>query len=376
MPNDVKDKLSSKEIFLLLIAAWLHDIGKIRKFNSSILYSEQIAQHAEISFNYITNNNNMFQLDEKEALIVAYIIKGHGIIDLSDLPEKKGLGPGGSIDIRKFAAILRFADELDIGYGRVPDIVKEISGIEGIKKWDIRNDIDGIDIRADIWDIVIYSTPKNYEILEEIKNTVDWINNRLAEIKDELRNLGIYYKSVDLQIDDIYLKTIQKEDKDEIESEISDEKISQKSILNSCPFNGKPCVFKIDLDNKIVFIGMPFSYNFMDVYNFGLKFVLEELNLMAWRADEVISTGPIFCKICRGIKQCRFAIIDISDTNPNVMFELGMASASGKRVILIKNHEYKVPSDLAGFEYVEYRNISELRDRLLNVIPIIINEKE
>ena len=374
IPDNIKQKLSSTEIFLLLIAAWLHDIGKIREFDSSKSYSEQITKHAEIGFDYIINKSAIFQLDEKEALIIAYIVKGHGILDLSDLPSKKGLGASGAIDVRKLAAILRFADELDIEYLRVPTIVKEISGIEGVKKWDIRNNIDGVEIRADIWDIVVYCTPKNYDILEDIKNTVDWINNRLTEIRDELRKLDIYYKSVELEVDDVYLKTIQTAEKKKTESSKSNQKISVNGISELCPFNGKDCIFKISVNKRMVFIGMPFSSRFIDLYQFGLKSALEDLNLIAWRADEVVSTGPIFCKICRAIKQCGLAIIDISDTNPNVMFELGMASASGKRIILIKAHKHKVPSDLAGFEYFEYDTIIGLRERLLSGIPVIIDE--
>jgi predicted nucleotide-binding protein len=51
------------------------------------------------------------------------------------------------------------------------------------------------------------------------------------------------------------------------------------------------------------------------------------------------------------------------------MFELGMAAALGKRVVLIKNHKHSVPTDLAGFEYVSYRSAYELKDRLTKVLP-------
>lgn len=375
MPDDVKKKLSSVELHLLLVSAWLHDIGKIQKFDSSKLYREQLAQHASKAFDYITGHYSLFHLDEKEGLIVGYIVRGHGLLDLSELPEKKGLGHR-VIHIRRLAAVLCLADELDTEYGRVPAIVKELSGIKRIRKWDIRSNIEALLIQPNTWDIVVYCTPKNYEELEGIKNTIDWINKRLSDIKQELRKLSLYYRMVELQVDDHYLKKIvELEEKKKVKVEGTTLKPPIKGITRVSPFFCQFCIYDTEFDESIVFVGMPFSYEFIDVYIFGIKVVLEKLHLKAWRADEVVSTSPIFCKICRAIKQCGLALIDVSENNPNVMFELGMASAIGKRVILIKNYKSKIPSDLAGFEYIEYRSISELQERLLKVIPVILGNK-
>ncbi len=213
IPDKVKKKISSKELHLLLVAIWLHDIGKIPEFNSSRSIKEQLADHANKSFEYIRKSYASFHLDEKEGLIVAYIVRGHGLIDLSILPEEKGLGTGDVINIRSLAAVLRLADELDIGYGRVPEIIKLLSGIKGIEKWQIRNNIDGVVIQSNTWEIIVHSTPKDYEILESIKKTVEWINSRLKDIQEELKKLELYYRMIDLKVDDIYLKNIQLEKK-------------------------------------------------------------------------------------------------------------------------------------------------------------------
>lgn len=132
LPNEIKEALFPDELYLLLIATWLHDVGKIREFDKSKSYEAQIDYHATKGFDYIMKNYRLFNLDEKEALIVAYIVKSHGLFDLSKLPERKALGAGVVIEIRRLGAVLCLADELDIEYGRVPEIVKEISGIEGL----------------------------------------------------------------------------------------------------------------------------------------------------------------------------------------------------------------------------------------------------
>lgn len=209
MPDKVKKKISSKELHLLLVAIWLHDIGKIPEFDSSKSIKKQLADHANKGFEYIQKYYASFHLDEKEGLIVAYIVRGHGLLDLSQLPEEKGLGTGDVINIRSLAAVLRLADELDIEYGRVPEIIKLVSGIKGIQKWNIRNNIDGVVIQSNTWEIIVHSTPKDYEILESIKKTVEWINSRLRDIKEELKKVELYYRTIDLKVDDIYLKNIQ-----------------------------------------------------------------------------------------------------------------------------------------------------------------------
>jgi len=372
--DDVKGRLSSAELHLLLVATWLHDIGKIQKIDSSKLYEEQLGEHASKGFDYITSHYSSFHLDEQEGLIVAYIVKGHGLLDLSELPEKKGLGYGRAIYVRRLAAVLCLADEIDIAYGRVPAIVKELSEIEGVPKWDIRSDIGGVDIRSNTWDIVVYCTPKNYEVLGGINNTINWINRRLSDIKEELRKLGLHYKMIELQVDDSCLKRIQLEERRRIQAAASVRRSPKKAMTRIPPFFCEFC-YGFGIDKTVVFIGMPFSYEFIDVYVFGIKPVLARFHLKPWRPDEVTSTDPMLCMTGQAIKQCRFAIIDISENNPNVMFELGLASAIGKAVILIKNHRSRLPSDLAGFEYIEYRSISELQENLLKFIPTILDEE-
>lgn len=373
IPDKYKEDLSGIELYLLLVATWLHDIGKIREFDSSKSYGEQLAEHADRGFECIIKNSIEFGLDEKEALIIAYIVKGHGLLDISELPDKKGLGYGEAIDIRKLAAILRLADDLDIEYGRVPNIVKEISGIKPNEKWNIRASIDGIEIKPDSWDIVIYCTPREYDVLEDIKNTSEWIRSKLSDIRGELQKLGLYYKTIDLQVDDIYLQRIQSEEKYNIEAGKTIQRPALENDAKLCPLTGYPCPSKFEPNELMVFVGIPFSNDFIDIYTLGIKWALDSLQLKPWRADEEPSTGPIFCKICGAIRECRTAIIDISEPNPNVMFELGMLSTLGKRVVLIKNHEKKVPSDLAGFEYIQYRNIIDLREQLIQKIPKILD---
>lgn len=100
-----------------------------------------------------------------------------------------------------------------------------------------------------------------------------------------------------------------------------------------------------------------------DVINTTMK-VCKEFGILAEPADE-ISNKPIFEKICAKIDACQFAIVDISQTNANVMLELGILIARRKPAIILRNATqqepagFKVPSDIVGIERIEYSNVSE-----------------
>lgn len=67
----------------------------------------------------------------------------------------------------------------------------------------------------------------------------------------------------------------------------------------------------------------------------------------------------ISCEICEQISDASICIFEISDKNPNVLFELGLAA--GKEIILLKHiNSPDVPSDLSGIKYVNYHDEDSL----------------
>lgn len=141
--------------------------------------------------------------------------------------------------------------------------------------------------------------------------------------------------------------------------------------LNSPTSRLKPC-FRHDKlgcfgdgapQRNLVFVGMPFLL--ADIYEHGIKPVVEDLGLACWRADEDFKTGDIACKLSETIQSCRIALMEISEFNPNVYFELGLAYGYGTPVILLRRAGAPpVPTDLAGILYLEYRSISDLKEQL------------
>lgn len=132
-------------------------------------------------------------------------------------------------------------------------------------------------------------------------------------------------------------------------------------IGNSCPQD-------IDSQKYLFFVGMPFNDRYIDSYQRGIKAMLEQHRIdtanRVFKADEQYSNVDILCKICKAIQESQNIIINISEQNPNVMFELGLAYGLNKNVFLIKDKESAVISDLSGLEYTSYSNAEELASKL------------
>lgn len=65
------------------------------------------------------------------------------------------------------------------------------------------------------------------------------------------------------------------------------------------------------------------------------------------------------------IRRADLAVFDVSENNPNVMLEAGLALGSSKRILMLKSQEsggrFKRPSDLVGYVYLPYTDARSLR---------------
>ncbi len=133
--------------------------------------------------------------------------------------------------------------------------------------------------------------------------------------------------------------------------------------IERCFLTGGACTFRdeIAIDKGKVFIGMPLRDHYQDVFDLVIQPTLAELGLSPWKADDIKGNIAINCKICRALQESPQAIINISEANLNVFFEMGLAYGLGKSVLLLKDEESTVPSDLQAIEYTQY-NRDRLRD--------------
>ncbi len=119
------------------------------------------------------------------------------------------------------------------------------------------------------------------------------------------------------------------------------------------------------LNNKIeratCFVMMPFDPKF-NVVNDTIRNTLQstELNFVCNRADD-IREPHIVETILKSIWRAEYIIADLTDRNPNVFYELGIAHCTkdiDKVIILTQNME-SVPFDLRQFRCIVYNQTEE-----------------
>jgi hypothetical protein len=92
------------------------------------------------------------------------------------------------------------------------------------------------------------------------------------------------------------------------------------------------------------FVMMPFAEPIGGYYTSIYRPAIERAKLTAVRADaDIYGTGKIIDQIWKGIHAARVLVAELTDRNPNVLYELGLAHALYKPVVLISSNKDDVP---------------------------------
>lgn len=103
------------------------------------------------------------------------------------------------------------------------------------------------------------------------------------------------------------------------------------------------------------FVMQPFAEPYGGYYTALFKPAVEQAGLVAIRADaDIFSTGKIMDQVWRGIHDADVLVAELTTRNPNVFYELGLAHALGKPVILVAAREEDVPFDLKHIRVIYY----------------------
>lgn len=101
-------------------------------------------------------------------------------------------------------------------------------------------------------------------------------------------------------------------------------------------------------ERSTCFVVQPFAEPYAGYFNLIYEPAIEGAGLQAIRADaEIFGTGKIMDQIIAGIQEARVLIAELTTRNPNVLYELGLAHALRKPVVLVSNNEGDVPFDLS-----------------------------
>jgi hypothetical protein len=122
------------------------------------------------------------------------------------------------------------------------------------------------------------------------------------------------------------------------------------------------------------FVIMRFYADSDPVFDQAIKPALAACGFQAWRTDRSVSTGDVVAAIRDGINHCFFAIADTTGDRPNVMYELGLAHATNKPVVLLRRVAPDgslppAPFDFQTQSIIAYDDdLAELRRRLEDTI--------
>jgi hypothetical protein len=122
--------------------------------------------------------------------------------------------------------------------------------------------------------------------------------------------------------------------------------------LREVPAEPQAAAALTESTSTLCFVMIPFEDRYDRVYRELIVPAVTEAGLTAVRADEISATGFIMEQIRAAIQQSRLCIADVSDCNPNVLYELGFAQAANKSVVLIASDVTGLPFDDAAMRVI------------------------
>ncbi len=119
------------------------------------------------------------------------------------------------------------------------------------------------------------------------------------------------------------------------------------------------------VDPRLVFVLTPFHPDFDEDYKV-IKRALTDQQFTCTRGDDDPHSSNILPYVLKQVAKARLVIANISGRNPNVMYELGIAHAMGKPVLMVSRSSDDIPFDLASTRILTYEDSSDLEKGLRN----------
>jgi hypothetical protein len=102
------------------------------------------------------------------------------------------------------------------------------------------------------------------------------------------------------------------------------------------------------------FVIMPFDVEFESIYEDLIKEPLEQSGFEVARADSFLNQQNVLADIVRGIANADLVVADLTASNPNVFYELGICHGLMKPTVLLAQSVNDVPFDLRSYRLLIY----------------------
>lgn len=117
------------------------------------------------------------------------------------------------------------------------------------------------------------------------------------------------------------------------------------------------------VNERMVFVLTPLNSMFYDDF-ITIRSAVSGLAFECIRGDEKQFKGDIFPEMLRYIVQSKIIVANINGRNPNVLYELGIAQALDKNVILISKEPHNLPIDVQSQRFLIYSDSEDLYKKL------------
>jgi hypothetical protein len=125
------------------------------------------------------------------------------------------------------------------------------------------------------------------------------------------------------------------------------------------------------VDPRLVFVAMPFATTFNALYESIENLVKDHCHLRCWRADSDSAGSRVMSDVWRATNDAIVMIADLTGNNANVFYEVGLAHAIGKHVILLTSDTSDIPFDVRDIRAIRYdsgQGFRTLRNQVLTAL--------
>jgi hypothetical protein len=123
----------------------------------------------------------------------------------------------------------------------------------------------------------------------------------------------------------------------------------------------------LTIDNRLVFVLTPFHSEYAADY-LAIRDVCTSMGFNCKRGDESYFKSDIFPQMLKLIIKANLIIANLNGRNPNVLYELGIAQALDKAVILVSQHFEDLPVDIKSKRFLIYSTRPELQQMLRTML--------
>jgi len=117
------------------------------------------------------------------------------------------------------------------------------------------------------------------------------------------------------------------------------------------------------VNERLVFVLTPLNSLFYNDF-ITVRSAVTNLAFECIRGDEKQFKGDIFPEMLKYIVQSKIIVANINGRNPNVLYELGIAQALDKNVILISKEPHNIPIDVKSQRFLIYSDSDDLYKKL------------